>query len=324
MTFNPPPPYNSGTMTCFRPLSGFLVHDHLEDGKNKLIIKPYRRLTARYAGENISDTWFPLACGKCAGCKLDRAQAWSVRLQLEASLYDDSLNHFVTLTYDNAHNPVTLVKRDVQLFIKRLRSHFPDRRISYFLAAEYGSSTSRPHYHILFFNLPLVDLEPYLKTVPNGLYVSKLLSDTWHLGNVIIGKVTEKSIKYTARYVLKKITSKEDKELYKKYGLEPEFTLMSRNPGIGRNAFQLEWFNDGRIPLNGRYYSINRYYKDIFNDMGYDYKPIQDHLAYLLDIKYQKIADADSYFLELENKEIAFKHGLNILMKRNLDQYGID
>lgn len=46
---------------------------------------------------------------------------WAVRCVHEAQLYDTS--YFVTLTYNDAHLPYSsqLVKRDFQLFVKRLR-----------------------------------------------------------------------------------------------------------------------------------------------------------------------------------------------------------
>ena len=309
-------------MTCFRPLSGFLVDNYIGlPDKQKLILKPYKTMTAFYAGKRLTN-WFPVPCGKCAGCKLDHSQSWSVRLQLEASLYPDELNHFITLTYRDDCNPVTLRKRDVQLFMKRLRSKYSDK-IRFFLCGEYGTSTGRPHYHLLLFNAFIDDLEPYSKLNPNGLYTSKFLDSVWKFGNVIIGKVTPKSIGYTSRYVLKKQVKPEDKELFNKVGLAPEFTLMSRKPGIGADAFKKEWFEWNYIPLNGRRYPINRYYIDIFKKF-YDYKAIQEWSRKLSDINFLKFDDPESYYNELLNKEILFKHRMDILGRRGLDQYGIN
>lgn len=44
-----------------------------------------------------------------------------------------------------------LRKRDLQLFIKNLRSCFPEYEIRYFASGEYGPDKFRPHFHILFY-----------------------------------------------------------------------------------------------------------------------------------------------------------------------------
>ncbi len=72
----------------------------------------------------------------------------------------------MTLTYDDEHLPIndyvdsdgvihgkpTLRKRDVQLFLKRLRKNYKyDNHIKYFCCGEYGGKTFRPHYHLIIF-----------------------------------------------------------------------------------------------------------------------------------------------------------------------------
>lgn len=83
-------------------------------------------------------------CGKCIGCKSDKAMMWSIRCYHEASLHER--NAFVTLTYEDA--PPALVKEDLQKFFKRARHSFDFR---YFACGEYGEATHRPHYHALIF-----------------------------------------------------------------------------------------------------------------------------------------------------------------------------
>ena len=76
------------------------------------------------------------------------ADQWATRIELEAKEWDDVI--FLTLTYDDEHIPYgeiikgyrsiqsqTVSKRDVQLFLKRLRKAYK-KPIKYFLAAEYG------------------------------------------------------------------------------------------------------------------------------------------------------------------------------------------
>nr|AVQ10323.1 replication protein VP4 [Gokushovirinae environmental samples] len=48
---------------------------------------------------------FPLPCGKCTMCKLERSRQWAVRLMHEAQLHER--NSFVTLTYKDTELPDT-------------------------------------------------------------------------------------------------------------------------------------------------------------------------------------------------------------------------
>lgn len=46
---------------------------------------------------------FPLPCGKCTGCKLERSRQWAVRLMHEAQLHKKT--SFITLTYNDEELP---------------------------------------------------------------------------------------------------------------------------------------------------------------------------------------------------------------------------
>lgn len=101
-------------------------------------------------------------------------------------------------------------------------------------------------------------------TTPAGhqLYTSERLTETWGMGHVIAGDLTFESAAYVARYCLKKVTGKKHAESYglycpwpeKKfrngeqmqwleYVKRPEFVLMSRRPGIGKNWLE-QWANE--------------------------------------------------------------------------------
>lgn len=76
----------------------------------------------------------------------------------------------------------SLNKRDVQLFLKRLRNagfHF-----QYFGCGEYGDLSARPHYHLLIFSDDM-DLQgnlDFYKTQGDYiLYNCELLSDCWRV-----------------------------------------------------------------------------------------------------------------------------------------------
>lgn len=198
-----------------------------------------------------------LPCGQCRGCRLEYSRQWANRCMLELQYHDSA--YFVTLTYDDVHVPksyypdpetgealtsLTLVKRDFQLFMKRLRRNFPDDHIRFFMAGEYGSETFRPHYHAIIFGLHLDDLVLYKKS-PLGFsyYNSKSLQKCWSdpetglpIGFAVVAEVTWETCAYTARYVMKKLTGKEA-EFYTNFNIQPEFTLMSRKPGIARQYF---------------------------------------------------------------------------------------
>ena len=106
-------------------------------------------------------TWDqPVGCNQCMPCRYNRRRIWTFRILLESMVH--SHNSFLTLTYDEKHLPEggTLVPRDAQLFIKRLRNNFwdfhtrcrlPVPKLRYYLVGEYGDNTWRPHYHLALF-----------------------------------------------------------------------------------------------------------------------------------------------------------------------------
>lgn len=160
----------------------------------------------------------PCPCGQCMPCRINRRRVWTLRILLESFLH--SSNSFLTLTYAPEHIPSggTLVPRDTQLFLKRLRKDFP-RKVRYFLVGEYGDISERPHYHASLFGVGVDDL----------LFVQ----NAWRMGHVMLGELTPQSARYVAGYVTKKMTSKDDLRLNGRY---PEFARMSLRPGVGAAA----------------------------------------------------------------------------------------
>ena len=93
--------------------------------------------------------------------------------------------------------------------MKRLREYYRSEHnhvgIRFFLGAEYGDTTARPHYHILMFNCPIFDLEYYAKSPLGDVYFnSQTFAKLWQKGHVVIGELTSESAAYTARYCQKK------------------------------------------------------------------------------------------------------------------------
>lgn len=263
-------------MPCFHPLKAFQIGFH-ESGKPKYKICSYDVQSVYQAG----DSWFAspdklsgigrvneyieIPCGKCVGCRLSYSRDWANRCMLELGYHKQSL--FLTLTYNDTYLPrtyygdpetgeaqeaYTLRKRDLQLFIKRLRKAY-DQPLRYFACGEYGSESLRPHYHLIVYGLDLTDLKYYKRNHAGDiLYTSEWLSRIWsdthdqeyfkekgkypEYGYAVVGAVTWDSCAYVARYIMKK--QKGDAAVvYDQFNIEPEFVLMSRKPGIGKQYY---------------------------------------------------------------------------------------
>lgn len=216
-----------------------------------------------------------VACGGCLGCRLDRSRTWAMRIVHEAQLYDD--NCFVTLTYspENLPKDGSLDKTHFQKFMKRLRKHFSPRKIRYYHCGEYGAELQRPHYHACLFNLHFPDQQLFQERDGNLLFVSETLNQLWPYGFSTIGDLTFESAAYCARYVLKKITGDQAHDHYLRwdengeaYWLQPEYTTMSRRPGIGKDwyeKYKSDVFPSDEVPVpgSGVYKKAPRYYEQI-------------------------------------------------------------
>lgn len=208
----------------------------------------------------------PVPCGKCPDCRADVAREWSNRCLLELE-DNDNCGCFLTLTYNDFNLPLdddgpTLRKRDLQLFMKRLRWFFSSKRIRFFACGEYGPRTNRPHYHVILFGLGLSDfgdcvVKKYNK-LGQPLWVSNNLSRIWSFGYHMIGAVTKESCDYVARYTVKKQFDLDSDGEYPPHVLPP-FTLSSRRPGIGmlrRDAIVLGSDLSERIVCDGHNGSV--------------------------------------------------------------------
>lgn len=208
-----------------------------------------------------------IPCGQCIGCRLERSREWALRITQEATLHEKS--SFLTLTYSDRNLPThhSLRKKDLQDFFKRLR-FFSELKLRYYACGEYGTQTLRPHYHICLFGEDFSSDRKLYKKTPEGfpLYNSQSLSDRWPFGHAVIGDLTFETAAYTARYVTKKITGEKASE---HYGLrEPEFSLMSRRPGIGtdwakKNLIDLE---RGLCYSHGSLHKIPKFYQKQINE----------------------------------------------------------
>lgn len=236
-------------------------------GKRPIVFNP---------SEGFSDLPVQIPCGQCIGCRLELSRQWAIRCMHEAQLKDE--NMFITLTYSNEHLPhdESLNKDHFPLFIKRYRRYL-DRQgkgesIRYYHCGEYGDDFDRPHYHAIIFGHIFKDKKLWKK----NLYTSKTLDGLWQKGAVIIGAVTFESAAYVARYCTKKVGGKlkdghylrVDKSTGSFHTIEPEYSTMSRRPGIGSawfDQFKEEIYPDDFIIVRGRKMKPPKYYEQFLS-----------------------------------------------------------
>lgn len=225
-------------MVCHHPLSAYRITN--SDGSVKMKVMgsvfdydEFKTLQPYYNGNGQYFEPLVLPCGQCVGCRLERSRTWAVRCIHEASLHDQ--NCFLTLTYDDAHlpNDGSLHKDHLQKFWKRLRKSLGDVKIRYFACGEYGTQFSRPHYHACVFGYWPDDAKLFNIRHGTQLFVSDSISRLWPYGFHTVGAVSFESAAYVARYVLKKVNGKQADLYYD--GLEPEYVVMSRKPGIAHD-----------------------------------------------------------------------------------------
>lgn len=210
-------------MPCLMPVP-------IKDGNNQLVYVP---------------------CGKCPQCRSARASAWSFRLLQELKVSTSA--HFLTLTYDTKHVPITrngfmsLDKRHYQLFMKRLRKRNRNR-LKYYCAGEYGETYMRPHYHVIMFNVDV-----------------KTIQDAWELGSVHYGKVEEASVGYTLKYISKPGRI----PLHRNDDRVPEFGLMSKGLGISYLSDEMIAWHHADLEtrmycniMDGKKIGMPRYFKN--------------------------------------------------------------
>lgn len=209
-------------------------------------------------------------CRKCFYCQQDRAREWTNRCFFEAKEHQQSC--VLTLTYEVS--PRSVSKRDVQLFLKRLRKDIHPVKILYFVAAEYGSITKRPHYHMIIFGWSPDRNDCQIWTSKNGhiYYRSEHVDKLWSHGLVTIDlNATQEACAYTVGYTLGKLFQEIPR------GVVQPFQLMSRRPAIGLKWLQSnmdEVYPDDAIYVQGKQARPPKYfdrkYKEVCDPMDYE------------------------------------------------------
>lgn len=208
------------------------------------------------ASHNKSHIYVP--CGKCSFCARTKRNEWFLRLKHESR--DHQFTKFITLTYSDENMPFYLneetgefyytpLKRDIQLFLKRLRKK---HKLRYFIVSEMAPVTLRPHYHgILFSDDNITD---------------NILRDSWQLGVTDCQDASDATMLYTTKYLLKGAD---------RYN---QIKLQSTRPGLGRSyvnkqkIYQMYYKDENgiyrhRCHDNGKFHPLPRYYRKLIKDM---------------------------------------------------------
>lgn len=245
-------------------------------------------------------------CGKCPECLNNNWQQWIFRHQQE--LKYSKLGLTVTLTYDDTYCPIlngrsyTVLKRDIQLFIKRLRSKLPPESLKYMIVSEYGKNFLRPHYHgLLYFS----ELCPYERDK-----IEDLIQTSWSMGFIKFDSVSSESIAYVTKYLLKDSPQPE-------FG-EPTFMLSSRRPAIGSQYVEnnFEWFGmnmkKSYIQLTGGgKVGMPRYIKDKIKAKRRDKINLLTSITDLEDVLINDVS-LQQYFAEKDKKDIQQMENLTL------------
>lgn len=64
----------------------------------------------------------------------------------------DLLSILGKIKHDVPNRIPYICNRDLDLFLKRLRSYYPDEKLRYYAVSEYGPTSFRPHWHLLLFS----------------------------------------------------------------------------------------------------------------------------------------------------------------------------
>jgi len=157
-----------------------------------------------------------VGCRECWQCRKRRVNDYVGRCIAESKF--SKKTYAVTLTYDGDQgvNAVTLIYKDVQDFLKRLRKKHKCR---YIVTGEYGSAKGRSHWHIILF---------FKDSWPEVTSNKRVDWKYWKHGFSYFQEPDWKGFEYCLKYVLKDQTSRQS----------DSHLAMSKKPPIGHEFFQ--------------------------------------------------------------------------------------
>ena len=162
-----------------------------------------------------------VGCRECWQCRKRRVNDYVGRCIAESKF--SKKTYAVTLTYGDDKlkdhekvHAVTLVYKDVQDFLKRLRKNY---KVRYIVTGEYGSAKGRSHWHIILF---------FQDNWPEVTSNKRVDWKYWKHGFAYFQEPDWKGFEYCLKYVLKdQISRQSDSHL-----------AMSKKPPLGHEFFQ--------------------------------------------------------------------------------------
>lgn len=103
----------------------------------------------------------------------------------------DLLSILEKIRHDVPNRIPYICNRDLDLFLKRLRSYYPDEKLRYYAVSEYGPVSFRPHWHLLLFS----NSERFSQTVCENV------SKAWSYGRCDASLSRGFAAPYVASYV---------------------------------------------------------------------------------------------------------------------------
>lgn len=261
-------------MKCLRPIQAWLV-GKTENGRDKYSFSCPSMIGCR-------TVFFP--CGKCSACLESRRSAWVSRCRLESLLHTS--NSFVTLTYNDRDLPKDRLcnKRDIQLFLKKLRNAGRDNgfllpSFRYICVGEYGLKYGRPHYHMIVFGVDMLSRSwlPSLALWKQGypVFTSSVLSDCWSKGFVTVDQLTDKSLRYVSKYVTKQFSGRSPFVMFSQGLGRGHFVNIENRRVVSAKPFLLSCgyhdcfrFSENSSPLpRSAVKYLQKFYPDIYEDL---------------------------------------------------------
>ena len=252
----------------------------------------------RDPADPLSKRYIAVPCGRCATCLMRKRSDWTIRIKEE--LKNSIGSAFVTLTYQTKflpiteHGEITLSKRDLQLFLKRLRKHI---KFKYYAVGEYGTERNRPHYHIIFLGIG-----------NDILHFQRLVEKSWSQDGELIGRIDAgfgggASANYCAGYIINRYD-------FVNSEIQPPFALASKSLGASYVDKMRDWhsqdLNRQYVPgENGAKYPLPRYYKNkLFTDeqkreikKNYEKRILEEIAAF------DPVKEYDDIYFEMDRKE---------------------
>ena len=195
------------------------------NGKKKILFKYGIKINNKHDFEKLeyysnrySKGFLPVAgefekfvnipCGSCSECLKKKSRDLTLRLYEETKVHNN--NWFITLSYNednlpkNSKGVQTLRKKDISDFNKKLKVNLTRKNLfsqfKFFGCGEYGEKFHRPHYHIIYFDLPIPDLKFYKVKDGHVYYTSEYLNNIWKKGFIVISNSSLFNICFFSTY----------------------------------------------------------------------------------------------------------------------------